>query len=35
MTGDGIRYNDRAELERAEVVEGKGVTHPRYHVHYR
>ena len=38
--GEGVRYFDdidagKAELERAEVVEGDGVTHLRYRVHYR
>ena len=38
--GQGIRYfddidNDKAQLERVEVVEGEGVTHLRYRVHYR
>ncbi|GLY07816.1 dihydrofolate reductase family protein [Actinoplanes sp. NBRC 101535] len=38
--GEGIPYfanidNDGAELERVEVVEGDGVTHLRYRVHYR
>ncbi|WP_222107453.1 dihydrofolate reductase family protein [[Actinomadura] parvosata] len=38
--GEGIRYfdniqNEKAELERVEVVEGEGVTHLRYRVHYR
>ena len=37
---EGVRYfesihNERAHLERVEVVEGKGVTHLRYRVHYR
>lgn len=38
--GDGVRYfehihNEKADLERVEVVEGEGVTHLRYRVHYR
>jgi hypothetical protein len=38
--GEGVRYfdhinNDKADLRRAEVVEGEGVTHLRYDVHYR
>ena len=40
MLGEGIRYFEnmdagKAEFERAEVVEGDGVTHLRYRVHYR
>jgi dihydrofolate reductase len=38
--GEGVRYfeniqNEKADLERVEVVEGDGVTHLRYRVHYR
>jgi dihydrofolate reductase len=38
--GDGVRYfehiqNEKAELERVEVVPGDGVTHLRYRVRYR
>src|SRR5204863_8377886 len=38
--GEGVRYfehidNGKADLERVEVVEGDGVTHLRYRVHYR
>jgi dihydrofolate reductase len=38
--GEGIRYfehidNDKADLERVQVVEGEGVTHLRYRVHCR
>jgi dihydrofolate reductase len=38
--GEGVRYfehinNDKADLERVQVVEGEGVTHLRYRVHYR
>ena len=37
---EGVRYfenlhNERAHLERVDVVEGEGVTHLRYRVHYR
>ena len=40
FVGEGIRYfeniqNEKAELERVEVVEGAGVTHLRYRVRYR
>lgn len=38
--GEGVRYFENlgpggAELDRVEVVEGEGVTHLRYRVHYR
>jgi dihydrofolate reductase len=38
--GEGVRYfehinNEKADLERVEVVQGEGVTHLRYRVHYR
>jgi dihydrofolate reductase len=38
--GEGVRYFDhlgatKARLDRVEVVEGEGVTHLRYRVHYR
>jgi dihydrofolate reductase len=38
--GEGVRYfehinNDKADLERVQVVEGEGVTHLRYRVHCR
>jgi dihydrofolate reductase len=40
LLGEGIRYFEnmdpgKAEFERVEAVEGEGVTHLRYRVHYR